>query len=716
MEQSNPQGKLLIGADDCNNSNNESFNNVLSERLSRRDMMKMSAGLIGATMFGSFMSGCNDEATPLASSAAAAALLAFTPVAKNLNDVVTVADGYTAKVLYRLGDPIKVGISDYANDGTNTGDFESRSGDCHDGMTYFGLKSNNSGYDHNNSTNGLLCINHEYINQTYLHTVAEVAAINNASRVASQVDKEMAAHGVAVIQVSNSSTGFALDKTSKYNRRVTATTPMELRGAASGSAYTKTLYSTDGRATRGTVNNCANGYTPWGTYLTCEENWNGYFTADVRTGKELVAFNRYGLKTSSRYGWESVYPQWKATVSAADATADYRNVANTFGYNVEIDPFNPTSTPIKRTAMGRFAHEGAWPAKATAGKPVVFYMGDDSRGEYIYKYVSTQVWNPADANGGLATGSKYLDNGTLYVAKFNANGTGIWLKLDISEPAIATYATYAFADVSDVAIHTRIAADARGATKMDRPEWGGVHPTTGEVYMTLTNNSDRAKTGKPGLDEANPRYYADGSSKGNVNGHIIRWKESEPSATTFVWDIYLFGAQSAVDAGGDNAYYQANVNISGLTADNDFSSADGLWFSEATSGLMWIQTDDGAYTDTTNCMMLAALPGSVNDGATTAIKSLAVPTNVNADQTVTTRVGAKPTATKLKRFLVGPVECEITGIAETPDGKTIFVNVQHPGEDGTTTALTSNWPDGGTARPRSSTIVITKNDGGIVGS
>ena len=733
MEKSNPQGKLLIGHDDCNHSNNEYLEDIINERLNRRDVMKLSAGFLGTAFFGSFMGGCNAEGTTT-SAVAATALLSFTPVAKNMNDTVTVATGYTANVLYRVGDPIKLGVANYVNDGTDA-DFDSRSGDCHDGMSYFGLKSDNSGYEAANSTNGLMCINHEYINQNYLHTVAEVAAITantvsneQTNRIQSQVDKEIAAHGVAVIKITNGGSGFALDKTSGYNRRITAATPMKLQGVAAGSDYVKTFYSTTGVMTRGTVNNCANGYTPWGTYLTCEENWNGYFkySATGRTAKELVAFSRYGLSTKSRYGWESVagdaYVRWYAAITGATGTDDYRNGPNTFGYNVEIDPFNPTSTPVKHTAMGRFAHEGCWPAKVTVGKPVVFYMGDDSKGEYIYKFVSTQNWDAADATGGLTAGAKYLDSGTLYAAKFNADGSGTWLKLDISETAIATYATYTFADAADVAIHSRLAADAMVATKMDRPEWGGVHPTTGEVYMTLTNNSNRAKSGSYGLDAANPRYYTDTynittTNKGNVNGHIIRWKEtgSEPAATTFAWDIYLFGSQSAVDAGGDDVNYQANINVSSLTADNDFSSPDGLWFSDVSKGLMWIQTDDGAYTDTTNCMLLAALPGSVNDGAATAITSKLVPTNGIADQTITTYVGAKPGTTKLKRFLVGPKDCEITGITETPDGKTIFVNVQHPGEDGTATVLTSHWPDGTTTRPRSSTIVITKNDGGIVG-
>ncbi|OYZ65936.1 MAG: phosphatase, partial [Sulfuricurvum sp. 24-42-5] len=697
---------------------NESFENVLSERLSRRDVMKMGAGLIGATMFGSFMSGCNDEDTSLASPVAAAALLQFKPVAKNLNDTITLPEGYSYKVLYATGDPIKTGVSAYKNDGSDTGDFDLRCGDNHDGMHYFGLNANSTAIDHNSSNNALLCINHEYIEQGYLHTDAENAVgFNNASRVKEQVDKEIAAHGVGIIHIKNSGKGFEIDKSSVYNRRITAVTPMQINGPARGSDYFKTAYSTTGTMTRGTINNCANGYTPWGTYLTCEENFNGYYAVGTRTGKELASTKRYGLGVTSsaeRYGWDSVYPQFKATISGADATADYRNEPNTMGWCVEIDPLSPTSTPIKRTAMGRMAHEGAWPAAAVAGKPIVMYMGDDARHEYIYKYVSTENWNPADATGGLSAGTKYLDNGTLYVAKFNADGTGTWLKLDISEPLIKNYATYAFANAADVAVNSRIAADAVGATKMDRPEWGGVHPITGEVYMTLTNGR-RGNAGQPALDAANPRHYKDRTTTGNVNGHIIRWKESEPSATTFTWDIYLFGAQSAVDAGGDDAHYQANVNVSGLTADNDFSSPDGLWFSEAVKGLMWIQTDDGAYTDVTNCMMLAAVPGSVNDGAATAITSLAVPTNGNADQTITTRVGAKPGTTKLKRFLVGPKRCEVTGITETPDGKTIFVNIQHPGEDGTTTVFNSNWPAGGTSRPRSATIVITKNDGKTVG-
>lgn len=256
-----------------------------------------------------------------------------------------------------------------------------------------------------------------------------------------------------------------------------------------------------------------------------------------------------------------------------------------------------------------------------------------------------------------------------------------------------------------------LAADAAGATKMDRPEWGAVDPFTGAVYMTLSNNNASLRT-LASTDAANPRHYNDVRTngtpqRGNPNGHIIRWLESEPAALTFRWDVYLFGARSTADA--------TNVNLSGLTADNDFSSPDGAWF--ASNGIFWIQTDDGAYTDVTNCMLLAALPGTVGDGATRTV------TNTDATgstKTVQTYVGAAPGTAKLKRFLVGPVQCEITGITESPDGKALFVNIQHPGEDTPLADLAnpskypSHWPDGGLARPRSATIVIQRDDGGIV--
>lgn len=729
------------GQDDVskNTSGNPGFTDILNVRLSRRNVLKGGFGLAAGSFMSFGLSGCltsskNDDNNDGFS-------LGFTVVAKSLADVLSIPTGYTAQYLYRTGDPINLATADYANDGTDTAaSFEFRAGDHHDGMAFFGLNSAGLAKDLTNSNRGVLCMNHENINQQFLHTAADyTAGIVNTARVVAQIDKEVHAHGVSAIEIVRSG-NFSVNKLSGFNRRYTAASPMDIAGPASGDSLLVTPYSLTGTATRGTLNNCANGVTPWGTYLTCEENWAGYFKrpASASLGANAAAAqNRYigsGASNGS-YGWANpaggdvsgsgLYDRWDLNLTGADSTLDYRNAANTFGWVVEIDPFAPATTPRKRTAMGRFGHEGAMPAKAVAGKPVVFYMGDDAIGEYIYKYVSTSNWDAADANGGMTAGDKYLNDGKLYVATFAADGSGTWTELNISNPLISGYATYTFANQADVLINCRLAADAVGATSMDRPEWAGVHPVTGDVYVTLTKNADRGKTGnfnsgKPrALDAANPRYYDDGEgNKGNPNGHIIRMREttSNPAATTFNWDIYLFGAETGLDT--------TSINISGLTDDNDFSSPDGLWFSQAVPGLMWLQTDDDAYTDVTNCMMLAALPGAYGDGSTVSVANLAVPANGAADQTVTTYAGKDASNATLRRFLVGPKGCEITGISETPDGKTIFVNIQHPGErtlasdvaNNATANYQSHWPEGGTARPRSTTVVITKNDGGLIGS
>ncbi len=527
---------------------------------------------------------------------------------------------------------------------------------------------------------------------------------------------------------------------SAFNFRLTLNTEIEIAGPARGDALLVTRYSPNATLTRGTLNNCGTGKTPWGTLLTGEENWAGYFTRptgdDAARGndKSVASLKRYGRPeaAASRHGWETggagdLYARWinAKTGSSVDGSDDYRNEMNTMGYIVEVDAYDKTKKARKRTALGRFAHESAAFSKPVAGQPLAIYQGDDARNEYIYKFVSTAPWSAADAEPAnrLAAGDKYLDSGKLYVAKFNADGTGQWIELSITHPAIAGYAGYAFANQADVCVNSRLAADAVGATKMDRPEWCAVHPGTGEVYFTLTNNSNRRAepSGSSQLapDSANPRAYTDikgtaTSQQGNPHGHILRLRDTNGAASlVFTWDVYLFGAEAGA---------APTINLSSLTGDQDFSSPDGLAFSAAT-GLCWIQTDDSAYTDVTNCMMLAARPGQVGDGAK---KTLSYPRASGGALAVDTFVGKAPTADTLKRFLVGPVGSEITGIAETPDGRALFVNIQHPGE---TTAMatiadpgkyTSQWPAnagyGAGKRPRSATIVITKNDGGRIGS
>jgi uncharacterized protein len=745
----------VVAHDDemTNFSNNPTFESVLNARLSRRralfgGMNATALAVLGTTSLAACGGGSDDPApapppvggtpsptpTPTPTPTPAPLSLSFTAVAKGLADTVVVPAGYAASVLYRLGDPIAAGVPAYKNDGTDAANtYDKRAGDHHDGMHYFGMNAAGQ-YDAKSSTRALLVMNHEAITPAFLHPTGVTSTGSGATQVRTVPDevlKEFYVHGVSVIEINRDAAGkWSYKQDSSFNRRVHTLTEMELAGPAAKSSFMITKYSPDGSKTRGTVNNCANGYTPWGTYLTCEENWAGYFRRITatdnpkRSAKELASFARYGVQGNGRELWATVTPdtpdnlygRWNAELlgTSTDGSDDYRNAANTYGWVVEIDPFNVTSIPKKRTALGRFAHEGAMLGPVAAGKPLVWYMGCDSRNEYIYKYVSTAVWDPADANKGLAAGDKYLDNGKLYVAKFNADGTGQWLELNFGVGNVtASNAAYAFANQADVLVNARLAADAQGATKMDRPEWGAVNPKNGEVYVTLTNNNSTLRT-VANADAANPRVYNDPrttgtAQRGNPNGHIIRWKEngSDVAATGFAWDVFLFGARAGADP--------ANVNLSALTDTNDFSSPDGLWFSQANPGLLWIETDDGAYTDVTNCMLLAAIPGTVGDGA----KKTVVASDGTNSKNVDTYVGKPLGDANLKRFLVGPKDCEITGIDESPDGTAVFVNIQHPGEDTSATdfaagVYTSNWPDGGPSRPRTATIVITRDGGGKV--
>ncbi|WP_026435886.1 PhoX family phosphatase [Acidovorax sp. JHL-9] len=734
-----PEQALDFNNENSNTSNNPTFDSVLGARLSRRGLLRGSVGTVGTAVLGGFgVTACGGSDGPIADAnpVPEAKLLGFGAVAKSLADTVVVPAGYSVSVLFALGDPLAAGVAAYKNDGTD-GDYDKRAGDHHDGMEWFGLGADGKRND-SATERGLLAINHEAttdekLSSFFLHANGGTSTL---PRPAAEVDKETDIHGIAVIEVAKTADKWGYVSTSALNFRLTSLSPIEIAGPARGHAQLVTKYSTDGTRTRGTLNNCGTGKTPWGTFLTGEENWFGYFTRGAtddaaRGDKSVTALKRYGRNqgATSRHGWETggiddKYQRWNNSKLGAstDGSDDYRNEMNGMGYIVEIDAYDKTRMAKKRTALGRFAHESAAFGKVEAGKPLTVYMGDDSRGEYIYKFVSTALWSAADANAAdrMAVGDKYMDSGKLYVAKFNADGTGTWIELALTNTAISGYTTYSFADAADIAINTRLAADAVGATKMDRPEWNAVNPANGEIYFTLTNNSNRSINPTSGQylpDAANPRVYTDmkgtSAQNGNPNGHLVRLKEGA-SVSSFSWDVYLFGAEAGAD--------KAMVNISALTADQDFSSPDGLVFSKAT-GICWIQTDDGAYTDVTNCMMLAAVPGSVGDGAK---KTLSYTKADGSKLDIVTPVGKAATENTLKRFLVGPKGCEITGLTETPDGKAIFVNIQHPGETtkmadvADPTKYTSQWPSnagyGAGKRPRSATIVITKNDGGKIGT
>lgn len=786
---------------DKNFSDSPSLHDVLAARMHRRYVIKGGVGAMTMAGLGTLgLSACGGGESAVAAVVAppAPAALNFKPVARAKMDRITVPEGYTATVIYATGDSIDPNVTEYANNGTQD-NFSRRSGDHHDGMHFFGLSASGMPSASSNER-GVLVMNHENIAGTvaFLHISGQTNnpldsngrqrfpdPVGTLPRPESEATKEMEAHGVSLIEIAKTSGKFGLVKASPFNRRVTASTLMDIAGPARGSEFTKTVFSPDGTQARGTINNCGNGYTPWGTYLTAEENWAGYFSCNdaspsPRTPREKNALARNGisLNRTGNNRWSSVVPadssntlfkRWDITADAskpADGTGDFRNEHNTFGYIVEIDPMNPSSKPVKRTALGRRANEGAWPSLAVVGRPLAFYIGCDSRGEYVYKFVSKKLWVAADANRAdkLTVGAEYMDEGTIYAAKFNDNGTGTWLKLDLSNPLVAAGVPdstrnpggYLFANLADICVNTRLAGGAAGATRMDRPEWTSVNPKNGEIYITMTENPDRGRTDttssnnipNPDVDASNPRYWLDNkgissqnatalTQRGNVNGHIVRIREDgdNAGAESFKWDIFLFGAQAKADAGLDDVNYQANVNLSGLSELNDLSKPDGCWFSRA-SGILWIETDDNTYTDVTNAMLLAAMPGVQGDGGAVTVvnrpNGSAASPAPTADKSVQTFMGKKMTDATLKRFMTGPVGAEITGVAESPDGKTLFVNVQHPGENTSASMFTagmfeSNWPGNGSgiaaaygpggasARPRSATVMITKDDGGIIG-
>ncbi len=656
---------------------NPLFSSILEARLARRQVLKGSAGAAALGFFGLGLAGCKSSSSSNDNGAGAPtppALLGFSAVAVSSADEIVVPEGYSYQVIIPWGTPILGSFPAFSVNSTGADQAE-QVGSHHDGMHFYPINGS--------SDDGLLVLNHEYVEPRLMHAAAQGVALTSSAlppyagqRPADQVRKEANAHGVSVVRIVKGANNEWSVQPDAMNRRITALTPMEIHGPVRGSDFVKTLYSPNGTMTRGTLNNCGNGYTPWGTYMAAEENWAGYFTNKGDAPRE---HSRYGVPTgaTSRYAWETAdngadeFIRFDASIQGGDATQDYRNEPVCFGWMVEIDPFDPTSNPKKRTAMGRFGHEGVVFAPAEEGKPVVCYSGDDSRFEYIYKFVSAANYNAATASGSL------LDEGTLYVAKFNDDGTGEWLPLVYGQNGLDENNATPFTSQADVLVNTRLAADSMGATPMDRPEWGAVDPANGDVYFTLTNNTSR---NAGNVNEANPREV-------NRHGHIIRWKEDggDQAATTFSWDIFLFGGDSGESGVDTNIGYDPNGDV--LTAGNILSSPDGLWIDP--DSRVWIQMDSGYRDPFGNCAMLVA----------------------------------DPTTGDLKRFLVGPIDQEITGITMTPDQKTLFINVQHPGE-GTSAAdfaagdYSSSWPDfmPATRPPRSATVVVWKDDGGVVGS
>ncbi|MFN0315414.1 MAG: PhoX family protein [Burkholderiales bacterium] len=651
----------MTNSDDdvCNPSTNQTFEEVVAARLSRRQFLQ---GGLGVTALAS-LGGVGSLLNAFPAQARRSSLLGFEGIPVSTADSVVVPPGYTAKVLIAWGDPVSSGPA-FKQDASNSAAEQAQQWGMHnDGVVYFPI---------NGSARGLLVQNNEYTDDGLLFTDG-IANWNQE-----KTNKCLNAHGVSVIEVTKQRGGrWRVVRPSRYARRITGMTPIAIGGPAAGDNRLKTSADPLGKSVLGTLNNCAMGFTPWGTYLACEENFNGYFqkTLANRTAMEL----RYGIAPfSSGFRLHTTDSRFNADTEP--------NEPNRFGWVVEIDPFNPSSTPVKRTALGRLKHEGAWVQETKEGR-VVVYMGDDERNEYIYRYVSNLPWRKARKRG-----INPLDDGVLYVAKFHET-YGEWLPLTPDNPKLANWS------LNDILINTRAAADAVGATMMDRPEWIDTFPESLTAIATLTNNNRRgtwntsrpltepvanaadgstgAGLARPATDFANPRPI-------NNYGHIIRWYyRNDWTENTFGWDIFALCGDPA------NAAHGSTVN------GDKYGSPDGIYV--APSGRLWIQTDVSTAT--------------INSG-------------VYAGFGNNQMLCADPATKETKRFLVGPSQCEITGVFLTPDETAMFVGIQHPGErrdDAPANPANpkefSSWPDGNAGgRPRSSCLVITKDDGGAIGT
>ncbi|WDH34927.1 PhoX family protein [Pseudomonas chlororaphis] len=616
--------------------------------LSRRGFISAGA-LCGAAMF---LGGNLLSRSVLAASVSAGSskLLGFESIAAATSDTITLPPGYKSSVLISWGQPLQKNGPAFDPSGNGTAAAqEVQFGDNNDGMSLFAFPDDKN--------RALMAINNEYTNYRYLYPHGGMP------QSAEDVRKALASEGVSVIEVQRRNGQWQFVQGSRYNRRIHGNAPIRLSGPAAGHALMKTSADKSGRKVLGTFQNCANGKTPWGTYLTCEENFTDCFGSSNAQQTFDAAQKRYGASASSRdINWHQFDPRFDL--------AKNPNELNRHGWVVEIDPFDPQSKPIKRTALGRFKHENAALAETRDGRAVV-YMGDDERGEFIYKFVSRDRINHRNpkANRDL------LDHGTLYVAIFDngdgnpdhPKGKGKWVELSHGKNGID--ASSGFADQAEVLIHARLAASVVKATRMDRPEWIVVSPKDGQVYCTLTNNSKRGEDGQP-VGGPNPREK-------NVYGQILRWQTArgDHGSMDFTWDLFVVAGNPAVHAG------QPKGGSSNITAQNMFNSPDGLGFDKA--GRLWILTDG----DSSNTGDFAGMGNNQ-------------------------MLCADPDTGEIRRFMVGPVGCEVTGITFSPDQRSLFVGIQHPGENGGST-FPEHLPNG---KPRSSVMVITREDGGIVGA
>ncbi len=650
----------MVDDNPTNPTDNRPFADIIDARLSRRSMLGGSLAAAAATFFvGTGVAAAEKPAPGNASSRPAFAgkkgkggdLLGFDAIPlSDAKSTVKVPEGYTAQVILPWG----TAIFDEFTDGipTSAADQAGKIGLGHDGMWFF--PTNRSGSE------GVLCLNHEYGTNPH---AAQALGVNFVDYDYANppsmelVELSQALHGVSVVKIrQNGSGGWEVVKDTSTNRRITGNTPVTFSGPVAGSPL---LENPIGNGFAGTLNNCGSGKTPWGTYLTAEENFNGYFGANG-TFVADESQQRYGFSDNGfGYGWHVQDPRFDLT------NADYAYEGNRFGWIVEIDPMDAAVPAVKRTALGRVKHEAIEIVEGK-GKRIVGYMGDDQRFDYVYKFVSADNWKSMRARG-----ISPLDEGTLYAAHYDEDGTGEWLPLTLDNvnPARVATGKAPFADLAELLVNTRLAADAVGATPMDRPEWITADPNTDLIYVACTNNSRRTTA-----DAANPRVD-------NESGHIIRMDDGDFVGTSFTWEIFLLA--------GDPANLDPGKNDAGaeqfLDQDNKFSDPDAVYFDPY--GRLWILTD----------------------GSQPAVDYSKDPSSTNNQMVV-----ADPGSREVRRFLTGPAGCEVTGITPTLDDTVLFINIQHPGNGN---PASSNFPStvAGTV-PRDATVVITKDGGGVIGS
>lgn len=634
------------------------FASITRRFLNRRGLLRGAAAIATASALPSFLAG------PARAAAQSLAFEELPFIGKDDPDH-HVAPGHDARILISWGDPMMPGASEFDPLNQSAATQARQFGFNNDFIGYLPLKDGaGSKQDHlasADSTHGLLCVNHEYMIPFLMVPGLLDYDDGHAKATAERVAIEWTSLGHSVLEVRLQDGAWSVVKNSRYARRFTLTTPFAIAGPARGHARMKTANDPGGTTVSGTFQNCAGGVTPWGTILSGEENIQGGFVFDPGAidsdhAREAASAASFDVKQKSP--WHKFDPRFDINAMP--------NEFNRFGWVIEIDPYDPSSTPKKRTALGRFRHEGAT-VVAEPGRPAIVYMGDDQALEHVYKFVSAKPFIDGDpaANGDL------LDEGTLYAARFDADGTGEWLPLVHGQGPLT--ATNGFEDQGDVVIDARRAAKLLGATETDRAEDIETDPITGRSYIAFTGGTERQAP-----NAVSPRAP-------DPFGHVVELMapgedgKRDHSATHFTWDILFLAGDPKADP-GDGAGYGEGVTRAGALV-----QPDNLLFDP--KGRLWIASDGAKGIGSADGLWACCVTGP----------DRAVP----------------------RHFFSVPRGGEMTGPCFTPDGATLFVSVQHPGyEKGSTfDNPVTRWPAAmdSIMPPRPSVVAIRRGDGGPIG-